>query len=257
MRLKCEGLGVRFASSNGGVPALADVSFETRSGEFVSVVGLSGCGKTTLLRAIAGLVPVEAGSIERIASHPEGASRILTVFQENNLFPWMTALENAAFGLELMRVPKPERERRALEILHRFGFRGREDAYPHQLSMGMKQRVAVMRCFLCNPDLLLLDEPFGSLDALTRLTLQEELLGLWEREQKSVIMVTHDLDEAIRLSDRVLVMSAGPGRIVAEHRIPFGRPRPLSMTSDRVFQDLKAQMLLDLGIDIGHGVTAG
>ena len=249
MRLRCRGLHVGFATAQGRVKVLEDVSLEASEGEFVSVVGPSGCGKTTLLRLIAGLLSPDRGAIEK-----KGRSR--TVFQENSLFPWMTVLDNAAFGLEMDGVPRAEREQRALPMLHRFGFAGRERAYPHQLSLGMKQRVAVIRCFLSEPDLMLMDEPFAALDALTRLTLQEELLSLWERQRKSIVFVTHDIEEAIRLSDRILVMASGPGRIISEHAVPLLRPRPLAVVADAEFQEMKTTMLRELGIQTGSAVLA-
>jgi NitT/TauT family transport system ATP-binding protein len=252
MRLKCLDVGVDFSSDGGSVRALESVSLETADGEFVSIVGPSGCGKTTLLRAIVGLLPVRKGSIEHIVCRADQNQRILTVFQENSLFPWMTALDNAAFGLRMQGIGQREREEKARELLWRFGFRDREDAYPYQLSLGMKQRVAVIRCFLSDPALMLMDEPFAALDALTRLTLQEELLGLWERDKKSVLFVTHDLDEAIRLSDRILVMSPGPAQIIAEHRVPFPRPRPLALITESEFQLLKAKMHRELGLEMGE-----
>ncbi|HXE80473.1 MAG TPA: ABC transporter ATP-binding protein [Vicinamibacterales bacterium] len=249
MRLKCRDLTVDFDGRGRCVRALDGVTFETLDREFVSVVGPSGCGKTTLLRAIAGLLPVSQGVIERTPAKGDRSTRVLTVFQENSLFPWMTALENAAFGLEMQGVPRPERERRARAFLARFGFAGREHAYPHQLSLGMKQRIAVIRCFLAEPALMLMDEPFAALDALTRLTLQDELLALWEREPVSVIFVTHDLDEAIRLSDRVFVMSGAPGRMLAAYEVPLPRPRPLSLADDFRGRLLKARLQQDLGLD--------
>ncbi len=255
MRLRIVDVEVGFPSQAGEVRAIERVSLETKNGEFVSIVGPSGCGKTTLLRAIAELLPVRSGVIERIARDDRNR-RILTVFQENSLFPWMTTIENAAFGLEMQGVGRREREDRAREMLDRFGFQGRERAWPHQLSLGMKQRVAVIRCFLADPALMLMDEPFAALDALTRLTLQEELLGLWERDQKSVVFITHDLDEAIRLSDRILVMSASPGRIIAEHRVHLARPRPLGIILDPEFQELKSRMHRELGfVTAEHAFT--
>jgi NitT/TauT family transport system ATP-binding protein len=256
MRLRCSGVGIDFHSGPVRVTALDEVWLDTQESEFVSIVGPSGCGKTTLLRAIAGLLPVTRGRIERIAGRGDAADRVLTVFQEDSLFPWMTVLDNAAFGLEMQGVPRPRREAAARELLARFGFAGRERAYPHQLSLGMKQRVAVIRCFLADPALMLMDEPFAALDALTRLTLQEELLGLWERDRKTVIFVTHDLDEAIRLSDRIVVMSAQPGRIVSEHLVTFPRPRHLALVTDPRFLPLKARLYSELGLRVDEPAYA-
>jgi len=248
MRLRCNRVGVTFSSSHGPVNALEDVDFETREGEFVSIIGPSGCGKTTLLRAIAGLLPGVQGSVERIPGSRDTSDRSLLVFQENSLFPWMTVMDNATFGLAMQGVPRAEREERARELLSRFGLKGRERAWPHQLSVGMKQRVAVIRCFLSDPALLLMDEPFGALDALTRIRLQQELLSLWEQNHKTVIFITHDVDEAILLSDRVMVMSPAPGRLIAQYPIRFERPRDSSIVLSPEFVRLKQELHSRLGV---------
>jgi NitT/TauT family transport system ATP-binding protein len=248
MRLKCKSLGVGFAPKSGAVQAISDVTFETRDGEFLSIIGPSGCGKTTLLRTLAGLIRPQQGSVERFASPNDCTERILMVFQENSLFPWMTVLENATFGLEMQGIGKAERNLRAYPLLDRFGFTGRENAYPHQLSLGMKQRVAVIRSFLSDPAVLLMDEPFAALDCQTRLVIQQELLQLWEQDQRSVIFVTHDLEEAILLSDRILVLSPQPGRVIAEFPVRFDRPRATSITLDEEFLHLKKRIAAQLGM---------
>ncbi len=247
MRVICSGLGVTFEAPGGNVEALTNVGFETREGEFVAVVGPSGSGKTTLLRVIAGLIPPQRGTVQRIpAAGP--AHRALMVSQENSLFPWMTVLENAAFGLEMAGVDKAVRRARAQELLGRFGMAGWDNFYPGQLSLGMKQRVAVIRCFLSNPSLLLMDEPFSALDVQTRLTLQEELLALWEQSHKSVIFVTHDVEEAILLSDRVLVLGQRPGCLIDSFPVSFARPRHASITLDEEFLQLKRAIWAKLGL---------
>jgi NitT/TauT family transport system ATP-binding protein len=245
--LNCRHVGVDYPAPGGPVHALGDVTFETRAGEFLSVVGPSGCGKTTLLRVLAGLIQPTHGRVERPV-RLNGKNRTLIVFQEHGLFPWMTVIENAAFGLEMQGVGKGEREPRALELLHRYGFRGRERAYPHQLSLGMKQRVAVIRCFLSDPPVMLMDEPFAALDCQTRLTLQQELLELWEQNHKTVVFVTHDMDEALLLSDRVLVLSAQPGTVRAEFAVPFPRPRTAELTLEEEFLSLKRRIARELGM---------
>jgi NitT/TauT family transport system ATP-binding protein len=239
---------VSFPASGGEVPVLRDLSFETGQGEFLTVVGPSGCGKTTLLRTIAGVVRPREGEVQRIITAADTNRRVLLVFQENSLFPWMTALENAAFGLEMQGVEKAERERRAGELLRRYGVAGREGAYPHELSLGMKQRVAVIRCFLSDPAVLLMDEPFAALDVQTRLKLQQELLDLWEQNHKTVVFVTHDCEEAVLLSDRVLVLSPQPATVIAELRIPFPRPRGAALTLEGDFLALKREIARKLGM---------
>jgi NitT/TauT family transport system ATP-binding protein len=242
MRLLCEDLSVSFASGRRSACALRHLSFETREGEFLTLLGPSGCGKTTLLRTLAGALHPEAGSIARVAAPSDRNQDVLLVRQEHSLFPWMNTMDNAAFGLEMRGVPRRARERRALELLTRLGLGGREHLYPYQLSLGMKQRVAVARCFLVDPAVILMDEPFAALDCQTRLVLQQELLDLWEQSRKTVIFVTHDVDEAILLSDRILVLSAQPGHVIAEFRVSFLRPRIAGLTLTQDFLFLKQRI---------------
>jgi len=251
MRLVCTNLDVAFPSSTGSVSALRDLSFATRDGEFLTFVGPSGCGKTTLLRILAGLLPADAGTVERIAGPDDRNPSVLLVSQEHNLFPWMTAAANVAFGLEMRGVPRREREGRARELLARLGCAGKDLAYPSQLSMGMKQRVAVARCFLSDPAVMLMDEPFASLDFQTRMVLQQEVLDLWEQDRKSVVFVTHDVEEAILLSDRILVLSEGPGTIVAEYEVPAARPRRALLEMNGELWELKRRILGSLRLAAG------
>jgi NitT/TauT family transport system ATP-binding protein len=239
MQLTVSHLTVAFGEGADQVQAIDDVSFETREAEFLTIIGPSGCGKSTLLRTIAGLVPARAGTVCKRPAPADRNEHILLVFQEDSVFPWLTVVENAAFGLKMQGVPRAEREQRALALLDRFGLGGREDAYPHQLSPGMKQRVAVIRCFLSNPAIMLMDEPFGALDAQTRLALQQELLALWEQSHQTVIFVTHDIEEALLLSDRILVLKGPPATIVDELDVPFGRPREMSLPIEERFLNLK------------------
>ena len=215
--LRCARLGLTYPDNGRSVRALTDVSFEVRHGEFVSVIGPSGCGKTTLLHVLAGLLPPTTGNVHLPESAPGLPPAASMVFQENSLFPWMTVLENAAFGLEMRKVRKAERESRTSRMLERLGLAGRERDYPRQLSAGMKQRVAVIRAFVGGGPVLLMDEPFAALDRQTRLRAQEELMDLWDAERKTVVFVTHDVDEALLLSDRIVVLSASPGTVVAEY----------------------------------------
>lgn len=203
--------------------AIEGLSLEVRSGEFVGLIGPSGCGKTTLLRTTAGMLQPAEGAVLMAGQELAGAGERVMVYQEDSLFPWMTVVENAAFGLEMKGVERAEREERARAMLGRLGLKGREGDYPHQLSAGMKQRVAVIRAFLSEPGLLLMDEPFGALDSVTRRALQDELLEMWKRDRRAVVFVTHDVDEAIYLSDRVVVLSAGPARVVGDVVVGLSR----------------------------------
>jgi len=187
--------------------AVQRLTLSTQHGEFLTILGPSGCGKTTLLRVIAGMLPATSGSVELVAGPKDPSERVLMVVQEDGLFPWMNGMTNAAFGLAMRGVSRDERETRAFDLLRQFGLGGRERDWPHQLSAGMKQRVNVIRAFLGDPALLLMDEPFAALDVQNRLSLQRELLVLCGLTDKSVLFVTHDVDEALLLSDRVVVMT--------------------------------------------------
>ena len=250
MRLLCSHLHVNFDTARGPVCALRDLSFESREGEFLSLVGPSGCGKTTLLRVLAGIIDPGQGYVERIESPADCNRNVLLVCQEHNLFPWMNMLDNAAFGLEMQGLPRRDREARARMLLDRLGFSGREHAYPHELSLGMKQRVAVARCFLSDPAVMLMDEPFAALDCQTRLFLQQELLDLWEQNHKTVIFVTHDVEEAILLSDRILVLDRQPGHVVSAFPVRFPRPRTAAVTMTEEFLSLKKRIAADLGMAV-------
>lgn len=220
--------------------ALADVTLSIRENEFISIIGPSGCGKTTLLKMIDGLLPYDSGEIlinGRKVTAP-GPERAL-VFQTFALLPWRTVLANVEFSLELRRVPKEERARTAREYIRRVGLGEFENHYPHELSGGMQQRAGLARALAVNPMILLMDEPFGSVDAQTRQLLQEELLELWQREQKTVIFVTHSMDEAVYLSDRVVVMTPRPGQVAEILDVPLPRPRvAVDVRRDRRFVDL-------------------
>ncbi len=214
-----------YASRQGPVLALEGVSFGVGEGEFVCIVGPSGCGKTTLLKLIAGLLVPSAGEVTFAGGPVDHVPRTALVFQEHGLFPWLTVLDNAAFGLEAQGVAQGERRRRALAFIERLGLGPFAHSLPHELSVGMAQRVGIARAFIAGAPILLMDEPFAALDAQTRLVLREELLAVWQEQYKTVVYVTHDVEEAILLGDRVLVMSGRPGRIRAEVPIDLGRPR--------------------------------
>jgi len=246
--LRCDALGVTYRSQGGApVRALAGLDLEVRRGEFVSVIGPSGCGKTTLLHILAGLLEPTSGSFQFFEQDGRN-SRTALVFQENSLFPWMSVMENAAFGLEMHGVGKAERERRASRMLERLGLAGRERDYPRQLSTGMKQRVAVVRAFVSQAPVLLMDEPFAALDRQTRMRAQRELVELWESEKKTVVFVTHDVDEALLLSDRIVVLSGSPGTVLAEYRVSMERPREFLLGPDEESYELKRQILASLGL---------
>jgi NitT/TauT family transport system ATP-binding protein len=228
MSFHCIQISKQFFTRNGGVVALQDVDFTVNEEEFVCIVGPSGCGKTTLLKIIAGLVQPTTGQIVYSTEPSNGQPRSAMVFQEQGLFPWMTVLDNVAFGLEMQGFEREVRYRKAQDFLNKVGLSTFLNNYPHELSGGMRQRVAILRAFLANPQMLLMDEPFGSLDSQTRLVMQEELLRVWRDHRKTVVYVTHDIEEAILLGDRVLVMSGRPGRIRQDIPIPLTRPRQLA-----------------------------
>ncbi|MEA3073021.1 MAG: NitT/TauT family transport system ATP-binding protein [Alphaproteobacteria bacterium] len=208
----------------GNLPALSAVDLEVAEGEFVSIVGPSGCGKSTLLYILGGFIRADSGVIEvggKAVTGP-GTDRGV-VFQEYALFPWLTVTQNIRYGLEMTGVARREREETVRRLVRTIGLEGFEHRFPRELSGGMKQRVAIARTLAYDPNILLLDEPFGALDAQTRETMQDELLRLWQATRKTVVMVTHDVNEAVYLSDRVLVMSQRPGRMVAEFTIAIDR----------------------------------
>lgn len=221
-----EGLSHWFVSAQSGdaVHALDDVNLEIQPGEFVTVVGPSGCGKTTLLNILAGFIkPLQGTALVRGNPIEKPGPDRGVVFQELAILPWRTVNRNIAHGLEIQKVPKAEREERVARIVDFVGLKGFEHHYPHQLSGGMRQRVAVARTWVANPDIILMDEPFAAVDAMTRLTLQEELSRLTLETGKTVFFITHSVEEAVFLGDRVIAMSARPGRIQHEITVPVPR----------------------------------
>jgi NitT/TauT family transport system ATP-binding protein len=209
------------------VPALVDVSLAVRPREFVALLGPSGCGKSTLLYLIGGFLPIERGAILVDGKPVTGPGRDRGItFQNFALFPWKTVRGNVLYGLEKLGLPRAERVARAQALIARVGLAGFEDSYPAQLSGGMKQRCAIARMLAHEPEILLMDEPFGALDAQTRSLMQEELLGLWQRTPKTVLFVTHDVQEAVYLAQRVVVLSARPGRVKAIVETAFDRADP-------------------------------
>jgi NitT/TauT family transport system ATP-binding protein len=241
--LVVEDLGVTFPDSNGGLEALEAASFTVYSQEFVCVLGPSGSGKSTLLRILAGLLAPTFGLFRFTAGTP----RIGVVFQQSNLMPWRTALENITLPLELEGVPTREAHSRAQELIDLVGLQGFETAWPRDLSGGMAQRVAIARALIHDPDLLLLDEPFGSLDALTRERMWTELSHIWQARCKTVLMVTHSISEALFLADRVLVLTQRPGRIRLDLKVDLPRPRQDEMRYTPRFGELARQLKEAIG----------
>ncbi|NOR47949.1 MAG: ATP-binding cassette domain-containing protein [Methanosarcinaceae archaeon] len=230
------------------VVALSDINLDVADKEFVCFIGPSGCGKTTLLRITAGLEKPDSGTLT-VNNEPitgPGPDRGM-VFQEYSLFPWRTVLKNITFSLELKKIPKSEREKIARDFLEVVGLSKFADSYPHELSGGMKQRVAIARALVNDPDVLLMDEPFGAVDAQTRNRLQHELLNIWEKKKKTVLFITHSVDEAVFLADKVVVFTARPGRV--KEVIIIDLPRPRERTSFEA-NAIREHLLATLGAEI-------
>ena len=243
IKLKIDNVYKEYAGRNGKTVALNGVNLDIKENEFVCVVGPSGCGKSTLLNIIAGLLEPTSGDVYLDGKKIEGTGvERGVVFQGYALFPWRTVLKNVMFGLEIKKVPKAEAEATARKYIKAVGLEGFEDSYPKELSGGMRQRVAIARAYAVNPEVLLMDEPFGALDAQTRVQLQTELLNTWEQEKKTCFFITHDVDEAIILAQRVVIMSARPGRIkrVVDIDIPY--PRTQATKTDPRFIELKNEI---------------
>ena len=245
-KIQIAGLGKTYRSREGEVVALEGVDLAVDTGEFVTIVGPSGCGKSTLLYILAGFLPPNTGTV-RVDGQPvrgPGVDRGI-VFQEYALFPWLTVFQNLTYGLEMTGVPRGEREETARRYVKLIGLEGFERRFPRELSGGMKQRVAIARTLAYDPDILLLDEPFGALDAQTRELMQDELLRIWEATGKTVVMITHDVSEAVYLSRRVAVMSRRPGRIVREFPVDLDKSqgRERTVLSQR-YTDLRNEVWL-------------
>jgi NitT/TauT family transport system ATP-binding protein len=236
------------------VVALDSISLTVAAGEFVTIVGPSGCGKSTLLNLIVGLLRTSAGRISFRGEPVDGiCTRIGYVTQKDNLLPWRTLAENVEIALEIREVGKAERKRQSLELIERVGLSGFEDHYPHELSGGMRQRANIIRTLIYDPELILMDEPFGPLDAQTRIVLQDQLLRLWSATKKTIIFITHDLIEAITLADRVVLMTSRPGRIKSIENVMIPRPREVfsihesaefRSTYERLWQQLRPEVAL-------------
>ena len=251
-QVQIEEVSLAFETRRAGrVVALEQLSLAVPEKQFAVIVGPSGCGKSSLLDLIAGLKETTAGKCRvdgNVVTRP-GADRGM-VFQSYSLFPWLTVRKNVEFGLSLNKVPHKERTDRANHYIGSVGLSGFEDAYPSQLSGGMKQRVAIARALANDPEVLLMDEPFGALDSQTRSLMQELLLGIWEKEQKTVLFVTHDIDEALFLGDVVYVMSARPGRIIDTIEVGLERPRHYDIITTPQFIEFKRRIMSSLHAEV-------
>jgi NitT/TauT family transport system ATP-binding protein len=244
IKLRVENLSMVFTRDGKSTPVLQDINLEVSAGEFVCLVGPSGCGKSTLLNIVAGFLSPTSGTVRIDGEVVRGPDpRRIFVFQERGVFPWLTVEGNIGFGLS--RLSRPEREQRIAHYVKMVGLGGFEEAYPSELSGGMKQRLEVARALAVNPDMLYLDEPFGALDSITRLVMRGELLRIWEAERKTIVFVTHDIDEAVQLADRVVVMSARPAVIQRVVNIDIAHPRDIS--SPR-YLELRDGILQQIGL---------
>jgi NitT/TauT family transport system ATP-binding protein len=251
-QVEVRGITKTYRSARGPFTALADISFDVAAGEFVSVVGPSGCGKSTILKCVAGLEPVTLGEVRIggtvVTTPPSGLG---VVFQRDLLFDWRTVLDNVLITAEFLHLPRRDFIARGRALLALFGLEGFENRFPWELSGGMRQRVAICRALLADPKFLLMDEPFGALDALTRDELNIELQSLWLADQKTIIFITHGISEAVFLSDRVLIMDRNPGRIVEDLRIDLPRPRPLAIRETPEFARYSGairKVMTDIGV---------
>jgi len=233
-----------FRADSGEIRVLEDIDLDVREGEFVCILGPSGCGKSTLLNVVAGFLDPTAGAVLIDGEEVRGPDpRRIFVFQERGVFPWLTAAGNIGFGLG--RLPRAERARRVAHYVALVGLAGFENAYPHELSGGMKQRVEVARALAVDPDVLYLDEPFGALDSITRLVMRAELLRIWQAERKTILFVTHDIEESVQLADRVVVMSSRPARI--RRIVPIDLPHPRDLSSRR-YLELRDGIFEEIGL---------
>jgi len=243
-KLRTEALGMAFDRDGQRMSVLENINLEVFEGEFVCVLGPSGCGKSTLLSTMAGFLAPTVGEVRIDGEIVRGPDpRRIFVFQERGVFPWLTVEGNIGFGLG--KLPRAERTQRVEHYIKMVGLEGFEKSYPHELSGGMKQRVEVARALAVNPDVMFLDEPFGALDSITRMVMRGELLRIWQAERKTILFVTHDIDEAVQLADRVVVMSARPGRI--QQIVPIDVAHPRDISSPR-YLELRDGILNQIGL---------
>jgi NitT/TauT family transport system ATP-binding protein len=242
--IEIRGVHKEFVKGERRVMALQDIDLDVAQREFVAILGPSGCGKSTLLNMVAGFDRPTRGSVKVEGEEiVDPSPRRCVVFQEPALFPWLTVMDNVVFGPKTRRQPAAEYRPRAAQIIEQVGLRGFEASYPAELSGGMRQRVGIARVLIMEPRVLLMDEPFGSLDAQTRSLMQELLLALWQRHQQTVLFITHDIEEALLLADRVCVMTARPGRIKKSIPVPMPRPRAIELTLSPEFNALRREVL--------------
>ena len=249
--LDIAGISKTFAGANGGTLALQATDLRIAENDFITILGPSGCGKSTLLRIVAGLDTPTTGSV-RLDGHAvtgPGADRGM-VFQSYTLFPWLTVLQNVCFGLREAGMPLAQQHALAHPFIGKVGLQGFENHFPKQLSGGMQQRTALARALATNPRILLMDEPFGALDHQTRELMQDLLQGIWEAERKTVVFVTHDIDEAIFMGSRVVVMSARPGRIKLDRAVEIAHPRHYSVKTTPAFSELKAELMEQVRVEV-------
>jgi NitT/TauT family transport system ATP-binding protein len=243
-KLRAEHIYMAFTRDGENMPVLDDINLEVGNGEFLCLLGPSGCGKSTLLSTIAGFLSPTSGEVKVDGEVVRGPDpRRIFVFQERGVFPWLTVEGNIGFGL--FKLSRAERDQRIAYYIKMVGLEGFEKAYPPELSGGMKQRLEVARALAVNPDMLFLDEPFGALDSITRLIMRSELLRIWEAERKTIIFVTHDIDEAVQLADRVAVMSTRPGRI--QQIVKIDIPHPRNINSPR-YLELRTGIFNQIGL---------
>lgn len=238
------------------VHALVDINLQLKEGSFTCIVGPSGCGKSTLLRILGGLVDQTTGTLEKTLDGGHVPTEAY-VFQEHGVFPWMSVVDNVAFGQKMAGVKKKERLATARDWVKRTGLAGFENAYPHQLSGGMRQRIAIARAFATGSPALMMDEPLGALDSQTRTLMQEELVSLWEAERKTVVLVTHSIEEALLLGDQIITMSARPATVKDIIDVPFERPRGMDTERDPQFNEMKMQIWESIRDEVQHSMQAG
>ena len=255
VKIRIEHLAFGYAGA-GSVPAtiIEDLSLDIREHEFLAIVGASGCGKTTLLNVIAGLLPLSRGTARIDGRDITGPGPDRTVvFQDDAVFPWYTVLGNVEYGLRVAGLDAAERKARAARSIALVGLTGNEGSYPRQLSGGMRKRVDVARAIATRPEVLMMDEPFAALDVMTKANLQEQFLRIWNETRMTVVFVTHDLEEALFMADRVVVMASRPGRIARIVDVPFARPRERDLKTDPAFQAMRRELGHVLDANGGHG----